>query len=142
MALHRFRSFVAGLLVCVSVFLFPKPLEAQGFNIGPSKGDVVAVIVGIVAVGVVIGVGVVLLVRHHPSLTGCVASGPDGMTLENELDHAAFTLTGATAGLKAGERVHVIGHKEKGAPGGKAFWVQEVRRDYGPCTLPQRAGTP
>jgi hypothetical protein len=144
MAWNTFRrSTVVALLVCVSALFSAKSAAAQLGTIGPSNAEVVGVIVAIVAVGVAIGVTAVLVVRHHPTLTGCVAAAPDGVTLNNESDQAVFTLTGNTSALRAGERVRVIGHKEKKGPAGeRVFSVDEVRKDYGACKLPPSGTRP
>lgn len=137
MAWNAFRrSTVVALLVCVAVLFSVKPAVAQSGTIGPTKGQVVGVIIAIVAVGVAIGVAAVLVVRHHPALTGCVAAAPGGMTLDNESDHAVFALTGNTSTLKAGERFRLAGQKQKKGPAGeRVFAVSEVRKDYGACKV-------
>ena len=137
MAWTRFqRRTVVALLVCISAVFSAKPLAAQSGTIGASKGQVTAVIVGIVAVGIAIGVTAVLVVRHHPTVTGCVAAVPGGMSLDNESDRSVSTLTGNTSGLKAGERVRLSGHKERKGAGEHVFAVDEVRKDFGPCKVP------
>ena len=104
-------------------------------NIGPSKGEVIAIIVG--AVVVLTGVG--FLVYHethkHPSITGCVASGADGLTLQNEKDKRAYVLSGDSAVLKVGERVTVRGKrvKVKDASGKLSFQVDKRTKDFGAC---------
>lgn len=80
----------ATLLAC-------RPAEAQfsGIgDIGPSKGEVAAVILGMVAVAAVITIGVVYAVKHKPSITGCAVAGSAGLTLQNEGDSQKFLSPG------------------------------------------------
>ena len=120
--LHRF--FVA--ILCCLLLVSPRPAHADSLHTA-----VVEVIVGIVAVTAAVTVGVVLLVRHHPSVKGCAVSGPDGLQLTNG-DGQTFLLVGDLDGLKPGERVRVSGKKAKGsAPPGK--FVVEKSQVYGPC---------
>jgi hypothetical protein len=61
-----------------------------------------------------IGIGVYFLLRS-PSITGCVASGPPGLSLQNEGDQQTYMLGGDVAGIKAGGRVRISGKKKKKA---------------------------
>jgi len=67
--LHRSAALALCLLLALPAF------PQTGGNIGPSKGEVVAIIVG--AAAAITGVG--FLIYHethkHPSITGCVISG-------------------------------------------------------------------
>jgi hypothetical protein len=102
-------------------------------NIGPSKGEVVGIIVG--AAAAITGVG--FLIYHethkHPSITGCVASGPDGLTLQNEKDKKVYALSGDSAALRAGQRVALKGKKIKDSSGKPSFQVEKLATDYGAC---------
>jgi len=130
------NSMVLALCLLLALPAFPQTgignLGNLG-NIGPSKGEVIAIIVG--AVVVLTGVG--FLVYHethkHPSITGCVASGADGLTLQNEKDKKAYALSGDSAALKAGERVTVKGKKRKDSGGKVSFQVEKVTKDFGSC---------
>ena len=121
----------AALALCLLLALpaFPQ----TGGNIGPSKGEVVAIIVG--AAAVITGVG--FLIYHethkHPSITGCVASGADGLTLKNEKDKKVYALSGDSVALGAGERVTLKGKKVKNSSGKPSVQVEKLTKDYGTC---------
>jgi len=104
------------------------------FTIGPSKGEVVGIAIGIGAAGAAIGVGIYYIARHNHSLTGCVISGPNGVQLQNAGDQQTFNLAGQVAEIKPGERVRVSGKKKKklaGAP--QEFLVEKFNKDLGSC---------
>ena len=88
------------------------------------------------AVSVVATVLIVHAAHHSPTVTGCVAAGADGMTIQNEGDQQSFLLTGDTAGIKAGDRVKVQGKKKsKDASGSRHFFVEKFKKDFGPCQV-------
>lgn len=134
------RLVLVALLVCVSLGIFIKPAQAQ---LAPTQGQAIGILVIIVAIGAGIGIGIYALANKSPSITGCAASGPGGMTLEDENDHQVFTLTGDTADLKAGDRLRLIGKKKKrDASGNRAFVVSKLKRDFGPCRVQAQPSTP
>jgi hypothetical protein len=125
---------ITTILLCVTLLLIPKPARADDKIV--SNGEIAGVIVAIVAVGVAVGIGVYFLVRKPPSITGCAASGSEGLTLLNESDAQTFTLIGDTAAIKPGDRIHVSGKKKKAEPSGKReFVVTKVTKNYGPCKI-------
>jgi hypothetical protein len=92
--------------------------------------------VGIVAVAVVGTVVLVEVHKAHHTMKGCVTSGPDGFELTSDGDRKLYTLTGATAAVKAGDIVRVHGSKEKVEKNSSVprdFMVEKINRDYGPC---------
>lgn len=124
----------AALALCLLLALPAFPQTGGNFgNIGPSKGEVVAIIVG--AAAAITGVG--FLIYHethkHPSITGCVISGADGLTLKNEKDKKVYALSGDFAALGAGERVKLKGKKVKDSSGKPSFQVEKLTKDYGTC---------
>ena len=124
----------AGLALCLLVAL---PAFSQiGGNlgtIGPSKGEVVGIIAGAAAGLTAVGILVYHETHKHPSITGCLASGGGALTLQNEKDKKAYTLSGDSAALKAGQRVTLKGKKSKDTSGGSSFQVERLIKDYGAC---------
>lgn len=114
------------LLLCCVLFS-SRPARADGLHTA-----VVEVIVGIVAVTAAVTVGVVLAVKHHPSLKGCATDGPGGLQLTAG-DGQTYTLLGDLDGLKSGETISVSGKKQKGSTPVRKFIVEKSRA-YGPCT--------
>jgi hypothetical protein len=105
-------------------------------SIGPSTGEIVGALVGIVAVGAGIGIGIYFVVKHNHSVTGCASSTADGMTLTTDSDKHTYSLVGDVAGIKPGNRVRVSGKKEKEkSTGSTQFLVEKVSKDFGACSV-------
>lgn len=134
------RLVLVAVLVCVSLGIFTKPAQAQ---YGPSEGQAIGILVTIVAIGAGIGIGIYALAHRSPSITGCAASGPGGLVLEDENDHHTFTLAGDTSDLKSGNRQRIIAKKtKKDAAGNRSFVVRKLKRDFGPCNVHAQPSTP
>ena len=132
---NRLRFTLVAALI-IAVLLACRPAEAQFTGpIGPSNGEVVGILIAMIAVTAAITVGVVYAIRHQPSLRGCAISGPGGLTLENESDHQSFSLNGETTGIKPGDRVKVQGKKQKANGTVRGFTVLKVKHDYGACPV-------
>ncbi|HWE87118.1 MAG TPA: hypothetical protein VG267_19385 [Terracidiphilus sp.] len=133
------RIILTGLLVCA--LLIPAPELAHASKVRPiansdqivSKGQIAGVAIGIAAVGAAIGVGVYFAIRHNASITGCAASGLNGLQLVNEGDSQTYSLMGIVASIKPGDRVRVSGKKKKVAGVAHPFLVEKVKRDFGAC---------
>ena len=124
----------AALALCLLLGLPALPQTSGGYgNIGPSKGEVVGIIVGAAAALTVVGFIIYHETHKHSSITGCVAPGADGLTLKNEKDKNVYVLSGDSAALRAGERVTLKGKKIKGSIEKPSFQVEKLTRDYGTC---------
>jgi hypothetical protein len=108
----------------------------------PSRAETLAtaekqVIAGIVVVSAAIGVLVTLLVLHYKhknaSITGCVVSATNGITLTDEKDMRTYVLSGDTTAVKPGERMTVAGKRQKKTSETPVFEAQKVRKDFGAC---------
>jgi hypothetical protein len=101
----------------------------------PTKGQVDGALVGIIA-GVVVGtvVGIYLLTRKQ-TITGCIKSGANGMTITDENDKRIYTMAGDSVGVTPGNRMKLQGKKEKSAgAGAPPVWeTEKVKRDFGIC---------
>jgi hypothetical protein len=124
------RTSVA-LALCLLLVLpaFPQ----TGGQIGPSKGEVVGIIVGAAAAITVVGILIYRETHKHPSITGCVANGTDGLNLKNERDKKIYTLSGDSSALRVGDRVALKGKKIKDSGGKLSFQVEKLTKDYGTC---------
>lgn len=101
----------------------------------PSKGQVDGAIVGIIA-GLVVGtIVVVYLLTRKQTITGCVTSNGNGMTITDEKDKRIYTLEGGAAGVTPGDRVKLQGKKIKPqAPDTTYRWqTEKVNQDFGAC---------
>lgn len=111
--------------------------DNQPFNIGPTKGQVVGVIIG--AAGVLGGTTAVLIEVHHKHHTvkGCVSSGANGLQIESD-DKKTYLLTGNTLNIKTDSVLKLHGTKlgkPKHSPGAETFKVEKIKKDYGSCRL-------
>ena len=128
-ALVRRRLVV--LLVILALVFPARPARADEI-----KNEVIVAVVAIVVVTAAITTAIVLSIRHHPSISGCVTDGPAGMQMVNEGDQTSFLLTGDTVGVKAGERVKLQGKKNgRDATGSRHFFVEKIKKDYGVCRV-------
>lgn len=126
----------AVLIIAVSLALWV-PVEAQNSqNSGKivSNGTIAGVIVGVVA-----AVAVIVIVAIHYSkkrtITGCVNSGANGMTVTDEKDKQIYALSGDTTNIKPGDRVKLQGKKAKSnGPDKMLIWkARKVTKDFGVC---------
>ncbi len=76
---------------------------------------------------------------HATSITGCAASLPPAVTLQNEGDHQTYNLLGDPAGIKIGDRIKLSGKKRKDPSGKRYFVVGKLEKNYGPCKVSQAA---
>ena len=123
-------SIALALCLLPAMPAFP---QSGGGHIGPSNGEIVGIIAGVAAGLTVVGVLVYHQTHKHASITGCVASGAEGLTLQNEKDKRVYALSGDSAALKAGERVTVKGKKVKDSTGKPSFQVDRLTKDFGSC---------
>jgi hypothetical protein len=120
------------------------PADAQKPNIiasggkpigGVTTGDVIGIIVVAVAVVAVIVIVVVHESTKKRTITGCVSSGPNGMTVTDEKDSQIYALSGNTVGITPGDRMKLQGKKIKlKGPDKKLVWeARSVAKDFGAC---------
>ena len=131
----RFRRLFVSLTICALLWTVQtKPAMANSI---PTRSDEVWIVVGVLAIGAAIGVGVYLAVRPHSrGITGCASSGPNGLQLVSESDQQTYALTGDVSGIKSGERVRLSGKKRKentAVP--RQFLVEKLNKDLAPCTV-------
>jgi hypothetical protein len=92
---------------------------------------------GIAVVSTAVVVVVILLVIHYKhkksSVTGCVISGANGMSLKDEKDRRTYALSGDTAAIKLGDRMTLEGQRRKESGAKFIFESKTVSRDFGPC---------
>jgi hypothetical protein len=94
--------------------------------------------IGIVAVAVALVVIVVVVVhesRKKRTVTGCVISGANGMSVTDEKDKRIYALSGNTSDIKTGDRVTLHGKKvnPKGAKTPLSWDVSNETKDFGAC---------
>ncbi len=130
-------KYLSAVLIIVLSFLLCMPEEAQSSS-GTIGGVGTGTIAG-VTVGVVAGVAVIAIVAIHYSkkrtITGCVNSGANGMTVTDEKDKQIYALSGNTTGIKPGDRMKLQGRKVKPkGPDKTLVWeAKDVTKDFGVC---------
>ncbi len=101
-------------------------------RIGPSPGPIIAGVVAAIAVVVIVAVLVVHKGSEKRTVTGCVKSGADGMSVIDDGDKRLYVLSGNTAGINPGERLRLQGQKTKN--GKTLVWeTRKVGADLGVC---------
>jgi hypothetical protein len=125
---------LSAVLIIALTFVLCTPVEAQNSGKIVSNGTIAGVIVGVVA-----GVVVVTIVAIHYSkkrtITGCVNSGANGMTVTDEKDQQSYALSGDTTNIKPGDRMRLQGKKAKSKATDKTLvWEAiKVTKDFGVC---------
>ena len=109
----------------------------------PSRADNLQTVgrnieIGIVLVAAALAVVVTVVVIHYSkkrTITGCVNSGANGMTITDEKDRQTYGVSGNTVGVTAGDRLKLTGKKVKPkAPDKTLIWeAKEVSKDFGVC---------
>jgi hypothetical protein len=135
---HSLKSFTATQLTrgILLTLLLSVPAFAQypggGGSATPTYGSGKAIAVGAAAAA---GAGVLYLTLHHRgSLTGCVQSGDDGLSLVDDKKHQTYSLLPGSTDLKSGERVELRGKRSKDGKGIQTFQVSKVVKTLGACS--------
>lgn len=133
-------KYLSTLLILALGLALAKPAQAQQkcFPCGPigiSAGPIIAAIVVTVAAVVIVTVVVIHESTKKRTITGCVNSGANGMTLTNQRDKQIYALSGDTTGIKAGDRMKLQGKKVKAKGADKALvWkATKATKDFGVC---------
>ena len=128
------KYFWRGVLIVVLSMIVAKPAEAKGY---PSGGAIVAAIVGVASVIVIVAVVVIHQSTQKRTITGCVKSQANGMSVIDDKDHRLYALSGNTTDVKPGDRMVLQGKKGKPADSGRTLvWeTKQATRDLGVCQL-------
>jgi hypothetical protein len=126
------NKFIAKAAVCaLLVSAATKPAVANSI---PTQSDVVWIGIAVGVIGAGIGIGIYYAIHHNHSLTGCAASGANGLEFVNKGDQQRYSLVGAVNAIKPGERIRISGKKVKKTAGPTPqFLVERLSKDFGPC---------
>ena len=123
------KSLWRGVLIGVLGLALATPSRAESVQTAGKQ-----VVAGIVVVSVGIGVLVtVLIVRHNSKqnkITGCISSGTKGLSVTDEKDQRAYALSGDVNGIKPGERMTLVGKRNRTT---LIFQARLVSTDLGAC---------
>jgi anti-sigma-K factor RskA len=95
-----------------------------------------ALALAIVAVAAVVIVVVVVIhdSNQKRTITGCINTAQNGMTVTDEKDKRVYTLSGDTTGVKPGERMTLHLKKIKAKGSDALTWeTKKVTKDFGVC---------
>ena len=112
---------------------FSQATSPSGGKIGASNGEIAGAFVGAGAAVAVIVIVIYHETHKHHTLTGCISSGTNGLTLANEKDNKVYTLSGDSGSLKVSERVAIRGKKLKNSGITPTFRIEKLEKDYGAC---------
>jgi copper(I)-binding protein len=119
-------------LVCLLCLALATATEADSLKTAADTLIVLA-IVGVAAIAVV-AVVVVQHAANNRTVTGCVATAPNGLTLTDEKDKRIYILTGDTTGAKPAERMKLQLKKVKTKNTPNVTWaLSKVAKDFGAC---------
>jgi hypothetical protein len=135
------KNFWRAFVILGSCFVLCMPTRAQaqlGAVNGPIGGITTGEAVGAIVAAAAVVVVVVVVAVHYSkkrTITGCVNTGANGMTIADEKDHQIYMLSSNTEGIKPGDRVKLHGKRVKSkGPDKKLLWeTKNVARDYGLC---------
>lgn len=114
--------------------LLSLPAFPQSGSIGPSKGEVIGGIAAAPPSSASWATSSIIHETHkHPTITGCLASNADGLSLTNEKDKKVYTLAGNLAALQAGKMLVIKGKKVKDSAGKLSFQLEKLTKDLGAC---------
>jgi hypothetical protein len=124
-----------GALIVILCTVLAIPTQAATDSLTTLRNNVIIGIVAVSAALVVITVVIVHESRKKRTVTGCVASGANGMSVTDEKDKRIYALSGNTADIKQGDRVTLQGKKAKptGANAPLAWEVGKQTKDFGAC---------
>jgi hypothetical protein len=128
------NCFWRGALIVVLSVVLATPAEAQSGKI-VNTGQIVAAIVGVAAALVVVTVVIIHESSKKRTITGCVNSEENGMSVTDEKDKRIYALSGNTAGIKPGDRITLQGKKvrPKGSDKTLVWEAKRVTKDFGAC---------
>jgi len=124
---------VSGVLMIALVAALATPARADTLQSNAHEIEI-----GIVAVVAALVVVVVVAIHYSTkkrSITGCVISAANGMSITDEKDKQVYALSGNTTGIKPGDRMKLHGKKLKpnGADKTLVWEATEVTMDFGVC---------
>jgi hypothetical protein len=132
--------FLSAILVVALSLGLSTPAQSQKPAIGPGGKPIIShtQVAGIFAIVAGIAVVGTILVIHYSkkrSITGCVTSANNAMTVTDEGNNRAYLLAGNTVGLTPGDRMKLHGRKAKSnGPDKTLVWdTEKVSKDYGVC---------
>jgi len=126
-------KYISVLLIIALSLVLATPARADKLG---TDGD--EIVIGIVAITAVLAVVITVLAVHYSkkrSITGCVASVGEAMTITDENDKKFYALSGNTTGVKPGDRIKLKGRKIKSTGPDKMLgWeATDVAKDFGVC---------
>jgi len=126
------KQFWSCFLIVVLCTVLTKPAEASGY---PSAGAIVGGIAAVAAAVVIVAVVVIHRSAAKRTITGCVNSGQNGMTVTDEKDKQSYALSGNITGIKPGDRMTLQGKKIKMTHAAKTLvWeTRKISKDFGIC---------
>jgi hypothetical protein len=127
-----YRFLCRAVVIAVLSVALIAPARAEGIDTAAKQ-----ITAGIVVASVAVGVLVVFLIIHYKhkrsSVTGCVISARNGVSITDESDKRTYALSGYTGAVKAGERMKIEGKRQNEKNGTFSFEVQKVSKVFGAC---------
>jgi hypothetical protein len=125
---HLFRIALIGILTLAL------STSVQADQLQSDADHFLAAAIAVVAVVVVVTVVLVHRASSNRTVTGCVGSNPDGLSVTSEKDKRVYLLSGDTSSLKPGERMTLHLKKIKTRGSNALTWeTKKVARDFGAC---------
>jgi hypothetical protein len=128
-----YKSIWRAVLVVVLSLALATPAKANNLD-NTGRNIVIGIVVVTAAVAVVITVVILHESKKDRTITGCVKSEGNGMTIADERDQQVYSLTGNTVGITPGDRMSLKGKKAKSKGDQPRVWVAtSTIKDFGVC---------
>ena len=121
-------------IALIGILTLALSTKAEADQLKTTGEEAIAGIVAAVAVVVVVIVVVIHQASSNRTVTGCVSSAQNGLTVTSEKDKRVYALSGDTTGVKSGDRMtlHLKKIKTKGST--TLTWeTKKVTKDFGVC---------
>jgi anti-sigma-K factor RskA len=128
------KSLWRGVLIVALSVAVAAPARANSLDTAGRN-----IVIGIVAVTAAIAVVITVVILHESrkdrTITGCVSSEGNGMTIADEKDQQVYALSGNTVGITLGERMSLKGKKARSKNTNHTLvWVTtNMDKDLGVC---------
>jgi hypothetical protein len=125
------KSFGRAVLIVFLCATLSMPARADKLQ---SDADNIIIGIVVMVVALVVGTAVAIHYSKKRTITGCVSSGANGMTVTDEKDRQTYALSGNTVGITPGDRMRLRGKRVKSKSDKTLVWeAGSVAKDFGVC---------
>jgi len=121
-------------IALIGILTLALSTTVQADQLQSDADHVIGAAIAVVAVVVVVTVILVHQAASNRTVTGCVSSAQNQITITSEKDKRVYTLFGENAALKPGDRMTLHLKKIKTKGSNVLMWeTEKVTKDFGAC---------